>query len=108
MAQRFAKEEEVYVIRYEKGIAYVKRWEDVEPGIRDSRDQGLRTQTDQPLASGSDARSGSCNKLCPAEGPGFAMTNSTVLIADMGILVGIFLLGLLAKLFPKNRHKAKQ
>ena len=36
------------------------------------------------------------------------MTNSTVLIADMGILVGIFLLGLLAKLFPKNRHKAKQ
>jgi hypothetical protein len=36
------------------------------------------------------------------------MTNSTVLIADMGILVGIFLLGLLAKLFPKNRRKAKQ
>jgi hypothetical protein len=36
------------------------------------------------------------------------MTNSTVMIADMGILVGIFLLGLLAKLFPKNRHKAKQ
>ena len=36
------------------------------------------------------------------------MTNSTVLIADMAILVGIFLLGLLAKLFPRNRHKAKQ
>ena len=33
------------------------------------------------------------------------MMNSTVLIADMAILVGIFLLGLLAKLFPKNhRH----
>jgi hypothetical protein len=30
------------------------------------------------------------------------MTNSTVLIADMAILVGIFLLGLLAKLFPKR------
>jgi hypothetical protein len=30
------------------------------------------------------------------------MTNSTVLITDMAILVGIFLLGLLAKLFPKN------
>ncbi len=30
------------------------------------------------------------------------MTNTTVLIADMAILVGIFLLGLLAKLFPKN------
>jgi hypothetical protein len=30
------------------------------------------------------------------------MTNSTVLIADMAILVGIFLLGLLAKLFPKG------
>lgn len=27
------KEEEVYVIRYEKGIAYVKRWEDVEQGL---------------------------------------------------------------------------
>ncbi len=32
------KEEEVYVIRYEKGIAYVKRWEDL-PGV----DQGLGT-----------------------------------------------------------------
>jgi hypothetical protein len=31
------------------------------------------------------------------------MTNSTVLIADMGILVGIILLGLLAKLFPKRQ-----
>jgi hypothetical protein len=30
------------------------------------------------------------------------MTNSTVLITDMAVLVGIFLLGLLAKLFPKN------
>jgi len=36
------------------------------------------------------------------------MTNSTVMIADMGILVGIFLLGLLAKLFPKSKGKAKQ
>jgi hypothetical protein len=36
------------------------------------------------------------------------MTNSTVLMAEMGILVGIFLLGLLAKLFPKNGRKAKQ
>jgi hypothetical protein len=30
------------------------------------------------------------------------MSNSTVLITDMGILVGIFLLGLLAKLFPRK------
>ena len=30
------------------------------------------------------------------------MTDTTVLITDMAILVGIFLLGLLAKLFPKN------
>ena len=30
------------------------------------------------------------------------MTNPTVLIADMAILVGIFLLGLLAKLFPEK------
>ncbi len=36
------------------------------------------------------------------------MTNTTVLISDMAILVGIFLLGLLAKLFPKNGRKAKQ
>lgn len=33
-------------------------------------------------------------------------TNTTVLITDMAILVGIFLLGLLAKLFPKNGRKA--
>jgi hypothetical protein len=43
----------------------------------------------------------------PGRRTGIEMTNSTVMIADMGILVGIFLLGLLAKLFPKNRHKAK-
>jgi hypothetical protein len=36
------------------------------------------------------------------------MTNTTVLISDMAILVGIFLLGLLAKLFPRNGRKAKQ
>ncbi len=30
------------------------------------------------------------------------MSNTTVLITDMAILVGVFLLGLLAKLFPKN------
>jgi hypothetical protein len=36
------------------------------------------------------------------------MSNSTALITEMGVLVGIFLLGLLAKLFPRNRHKAKQ
>jgi hypothetical protein len=32
--------------------------------------------------------------------------NSTLLIIDMAILVGIFLLGLLAKLFPRNSRKA--
>ena len=31
------------------------------------------------------------------------MTTSAVMIADMAILVGIFLLGLLAKLFPKKQ-----
>ena len=38
-ARRLAKEEEVYVIRYEKGVAYVKRWEDIEQGLgtRDSK-----------------------------------------------------------------------
>jgi hypothetical protein len=29
-------------------------------------------------------------------------TDTTVLITDMAILVGIFLLGFLAKIFPKN------
>jgi hypothetical protein len=34
------------------------------------------------------------------------MTNTAVLITDMGILVGIFLLGLLAKMFPRSGRKA--
>ena len=33
-------------------------------------------------------------------------TDTTVLIADMAILVGIFLLGLLAKVFPKTGRNA--
>jgi hypothetical protein len=36
------------------------------------------------------------------------MSSSTVLITEMAILVGIFLLGLLAKMFPRNGRKAKQ
>jgi len=36
------------------------------------------------------------------------MTTSTALITDMAVLVGIFLLGLLAKLFPRTGRKAKQ
>jgi hypothetical protein len=31
------------------------------------------------------------------------MSNSTALITEMSVLVGIFLLGLLAKLFPKKQ-----
>jgi hypothetical protein len=43
------------------------------------------------------------------KGPEKQMTsNTTVLITDMAILVGIFLLGLLAKLFPRNGRRAKQ
>jgi hypothetical protein len=34
------------------------------------------------------------------------MNNNSVLIIDMAILAGIFLLGLLAKLFPKNGRNA--
>jgi hypothetical protein len=30
------------------------------------------------------------------------MTNQTMLITNMAILAGIFLLGLLAKMFPRN------
>jgi hypothetical protein len=39
------KEEEVYVIRYERGVAYVRRWDELEmagKGLR--RDQGLGTR----------------------------------------------------------------
>ncbi len=32
------------------------------------------------------------------------MTNTTLLIVDMGILVGIFLIGLLAKIFPRSNR----
>lgn len=35
------------------------------------------------------------------------MTNTTVLIIDMSILVGIFLLGLLNKLFPRRGGNAR-
>lgn len=34
------------------------------------------------------------------------MTNTTVLITDMAILVGIFLLGFLARIFPRNGRNA--
>ena len=34
------------------------------------------------------------------------MTDTAVLIVDMSVLVGIFLLGLLAKLFPKGGGNA--
>ena len=35
-----------------------------------------------------------------------AMTNTTVLITDMAILAVIFLLGTLAKIFPKSGRNA--
>jgi hypothetical protein len=34
------------------------------------------------------------------------MTHSTILITDMAILVGIFLMGFLAKMFPRNGGNA--
>jgi len=36
------------------------------------------------------------------------MSTPTVMITDMAILVGIFLLGFVAKLFPRRGRKAKQ
>jgi len=36
----------------------------------------------------------------------YAMTNTATLITDMSILVGIFLLGLLAKIFPRGGRNA--
>ena len=35
------------------------------------------------------------------------MTDTQVLMTNSAILVGILLLGLLAKLFPRNRRKAR-
>lgn len=34
------------------------------------------------------------------------MSNTAILITDMSILVGIFLLGLIARLFPKRGNHA--
>ena len=34
------------------------------------------------------------------------MSNTAILVTDMSILVGIFLLGLLAKLFPRHGSDA--
>ncbi len=36
------------------------------------------------------------------------MTSNNVLIVDMAILAGIFLLGLLAKLFPRKRSTGQR
>jgi len=36
------------------------------------------------------------------------MTNTTVLMTDMAILVGIFLLGFLAKMFPRGRERGNE
>lgn len=36
------------------------------------------------------------------------MTSNAILTVDMGILVGIFLLGLLAKLFPRRQGPREQ
>ena len=38
------KEEEVYVIRYEKGIAYVRRWEELENQELGTKDAGTKDQ----------------------------------------------------------------
>lgn len=35
------------------------------------------------------------------------MTNTQMLITNMAVLAGIFLLGLLAKMFPRNGRKAR-
>lgn len=36
------------------------------------------------------------------------MSNTAVLMTDMGILVAIFAVGLLAKMFPRRKDGAKQ
>ena len=48
----------------------------------------------------------SLNKPLPVERTGNRMTNTTVLITHMAILAGIFLLGFLAKIFPRSGRNA--
>lgn len=44
------------------------------------------------------------NKFLPGRRTGFDMTSdTTVLITDMAILVAIFVLGFVAKMFPRKR-----
>jgi hypothetical protein len=50
--QPIQKEEEVFVVRYEKGIAYVRRWADVE-----AREQGSESREQDSAFSPSTARS---------------------------------------------------
>ena len=47
-------------------------------------------------------------QVFPVERAGDAMTSSSVLIVDMAILVGIFLLGLLAKMFPRKKSTSER
>lgn len=46
--------------------------------------------------------------LNPVERTGNAMTDTTVMTIDMAVLVGIFVLGFLAKLFPRRAGKRDQ
>ena len=71
-----------------------------------TRDWGLGIRELWLLAAGCWLKT-DCNKLYRPKDR-FAMTNTTVLISDMAILAVIFLLGTLAKIFPKSGRKAKQ
>ena len=86
------KQEEVFVVRYEKGIAYVRKWED---GTRNWKPRDWNQANQQPI-------------VARRERTGNAMTSNNVLIVDMAILAGIFLLGLLAKLFPRKRSTGQR
>ena len=64
MAKRLEKEEEVYVIRYEKGIAYVKRWEDWPLAA-----QGTSEQETEGVIDSFQLRT-TFQLTCPGGGPG--------------------------------------
>ncbi len=49
-----------------------------------------------------------CLSLSPGRRTGIAMTDTTVLTIDMAVLVGIFLMGFFAKLFPKRNREAER
>jgi hypothetical protein len=82
------------------------RWKSRELRIRDQAlalaGRWLTTERTDLCSLNADPLISERGPLSRIERTGNAMTHTTVLITDMAILVGIFLLGFLAKIFPKR------